>query len=57
MGRGEPSTSNVPEKKGSLGTLITKARLDLVQRQKGRPAFFRYIDQAIGTRVELVLPI
>ncbi|MBK6543091.1 MAG: histidine kinase [Flavobacteriales bacterium] len=57
VGRGEPSTSNVPEKKGSLGTLITKARLDLVQRQKGRPAFFRYIDQAIGTRVELVLPI
>ncbi|MBP6392166.1 MAG: histidine kinase [Flavobacteriales bacterium] len=43
--------------KTSLGTLITKARLDLVQKQKGRPASFKYIEQAIGTRVQLVLPI
>ncbi|MBK8340942.1 MAG: histidine kinase [Flavobacteriales bacterium] len=45
------------EGKTSLGTLITRARLDLVQKQKGRPAGFQYIEQAIGTRVQLVLPI
>ncbi len=46
-----------PLKKTSLATTITKARLDLVQKQKGRPAGFRIIDLAQGTRVEVSLPV
>jgi LytS/YehU family sensor histidine kinase len=46
----------VPVKKTSLATTITKARLDLVQKQKGKPAGFRIIDLAQGTRVEVSLP-
>jgi LytS/YehU family sensor histidine kinase len=44
-------------KKTSLGTVITRARLDLVGRQKGRPAGFTYIDMPQGTRVVLTLPM
>ena len=44
-------------KKTSLATTITKARLDLVQKQKGKPAGFRIIDLAQGTRVEVSLPV
>ncbi len=44
-------------KKSSLATAITQARLDLVQKQKGKPAGFAYIDLPQGTRVELSLPI
>ena len=44
-------------KKTSLGTVITRARLDLVGRQKGRPAGFTYIDLPQGTRVVLTLPM
>lgn len=47
----------MPEKKSSLGTAITRARLDLVSKQKGRPAGFNYIDLPQGTRVEVVLPV
>ena len=43
-------------KKTSLATTITKARLDLVQKQKGKPAGFRIIDLEQGTRVEVSLP-
>lgn len=43
-------------KKTSLAT-VAKARLDLVQKQKGKPAGFKYIDLPQGTRVELSLPI
>ena len=46
-----------PVKKTSLATTITQARLDLVQKQKGRPAGFKYIDLPQGTRVEVSLPI
>jgi len=46
-----------PVKKTSLGTTITKARLDLVSKQRGRPAGFRYIDLPQGTRVEVRLPV
>jgi tetratricopeptide (TPR) repeat protein len=44
-------------KKRSLGTAITQARLDLVGKQHGRPAGFRYVDLPQGTRVELNLPL
>ncbi len=59
VGRGGPKVPQpgVLEKKNSLGTAITQARLDLVQKQKGKPAGFTYIDLPHGTRVELSLPI
>ena len=44
-------------KKTSLATTITQARLDLVQKQKGKPAGFRIVDLPQGTRVEVSLPI
>ena len=43
--------------KRSLGTTITRERLDLLQKQKGRPAGFQYLEQLVGTRVELTVPI
>ncbi len=48
--------SGTEMKKTSLATTITKARLDLVQKQKGKPAGFRIIDLEQGTRVEVSLP-
>ena len=42
--------------KTSLGTEITRGRLDLVAKQKGRPAGFKYVDVEKGTRVEVTLP-
>ena len=58
-GRGATKNSgNHPTgKKRSLGTAITQARLDLVGKQHGRPAGFRYVDLPQGTRVELNLPL
>ena len=50
-------TENSTVKKGSLGTTITRERLELLQKQKGRPAGFRYLEQLVGTRVELTVPI
>jgi hypothetical protein len=47
----------MPEKKSSLGTAITKARLDLVSKHKGKPAGFMYVDLPQGTRVEVTLPV
>ncbi len=49
--------AGMPEKKSSLGTAITKARLDLIGKQKGRPAGFSYTDLPQGTRVEVTLPM
>ena len=40
----------------SLGTTITKERLDLWAAQRGAPANFTYAPVPVGTRVELVLP-
>ncbi len=40
----------------SLGTSITKERLDLWAAQCGAPASFTFVPVAIGTRVLLVLP-
>ena len=53
---GEQDPHDAPTKKTSLGTAITKARLDLVRQQKGKAAGFKYVDLEQGTRVELTLP-
>jgi len=53
MGAPDPGKGG---KKTSLGTAITKARLDLVRQQKGKEAGFIYVDLPQGTRVELTLP-
>ncbi|HMW98607.1 MAG TPA: hypothetical protein PJ983_15225, partial [Flavobacteriales bacterium] len=50
MGAPDPGKGG---KKTSLGTAITKARLDLVRQQKGKDAGFIYVDLPQGTRVEL----
>ncbi len=59
VGRNAPKAAVDPAipKKSSLATVITRARLDLVEKQKGRPAGFTYIDLPQGTRVELSLPL
>ena len=58
VGRNAPKPTNTgAPKKSSLATTITQARLDLVQKQKGKPAGFRIIDLSQGTRVEVSLPI
>lgn len=49
--------SGVPSKKTSLGTTITRARLDLVRKQHGGTAGFRYTDLPKGTRVEVEMPL
>ena len=51
---GTPTTA---VKKTSLGTTITRARLDLVQKQHGGKAGFKYVDLAQGTRVEVDMPL
>ena len=44
-------------KKTSLGTAITRARLDLVQKQYGGKAGWNYVDTPTGTRVEVDMPM
>ena len=51
------SKSAVSKEKTSLGTAITRARLDLVQKQKGGSAGFAYTDLPQGTRVDIHLPL
>ncbi len=46
-----------PVKKTSLGTAITRSRLDLVQKQHGGKAGFRYEDLPRGTRVIVEMPL
>jgi len=48
---------NAAVKKTSLGTAITRARLDLVQKQHGGKAGFKYTDLPQGTRVEVDMPM
>ena len=48
---------NAAMKKTSLGTTITRARLDLVQKQHGGKAGFRYVDVEKGTCVEVDMPL
>ena len=58
VGRNAPKKVEAePPKKTSLATTITQARLDLVEKQRGRPAGFRIIDLPQGTRVELSIPL
>ncbi len=52
-----PPTAGEPVKKTSLGTTITRSRLDLVQKQHGGQAGFRYEDLAEGTRVVVDMPV
>jgi len=52
-----PPAPGAPTKKTSLGTAITRARLDLVQKQHGGKARFHYTDLAQGTRVEVDMPL
>ncbi|MBK6543614.1 MAG: hypothetical protein IPG10_20630 [Flavobacteriales bacterium] len=47
----------IRQRKTSLGTAITRSRLDLVQKQHGGTAGFRYIDVPLGTRVEVEMPL
>ena len=44
-------------KKTSLGTAITRARLDLVPKQYGGRAGWNYVDTPTGTRVEVDMPM
>ncbi len=55
--RKESQAAAPPTKKTSLGTAITRARLDLVAKQHGGQAGFRYVDLPQGTRVEVELPL
>lgn len=52
-----PTPEGKPMKKTSLGTAITRARLDLVQKQHGGKAGFHYTDLPQGTRVEVDMPM
>ena len=49
--------SAVAKNKTSLGTAITRARLDLVEKHKGGSAGFRFVEIPMGTRVEIHLPL
>ena len=51
------STDAANAKKTSLGTAITRARLDLVQKQYGGRAGWSYVDTPTGTRVEVDMPM
>lgn len=56
-GAGMPSEQRTGTGRRSLGTTITKERLAHLARQKGRHAGFRYLERAIGTSVEVVIPV
>lgn len=43
--------------KTSLGTSITRSRLDLIEKLKGRPAGYHYLERTQGTHVRITLPI
>ncbi len=57
VGRHTAKPASAVPKKSSLATAITGARLDLIGKQKGRPAGFHYVDLEQGTRVEVSLPL
>ncbi|MBK6627349.1 MAG: tetratricopeptide repeat protein [Flavobacteriales bacterium] len=59
VGRNAPKAQHTeqPTKKTSLGTAITRSRLDLVQKQHDGHAGFRYVDRPTGTRVEVEMPL
>ncbi|MBK7271160.1 MAG: hypothetical protein IPI07_17135 [Flavobacteriales bacterium] len=56
----KPSAAQSPSggtAKTSLGTAITRERLDMFGKQRQGPAGFRYTDLLHGTRVEVEMPI
>lgn len=59
-GAGIQSRSGRPDKP-SLSTIITRERLELLNRQTGQPAFLHIVDKretgGLGVRVELQLPV
>lgn len=55
-GLGRSVTSSNGSGHTSLGTSITKERLELWAAQRGVPASFAFVPVPIGTRVDLVLP-
>lgn len=55
-GLGRQITSEKSSGHTSLGTSITKERLDLWAEQRGAPAQFAFVPVPVGTRVELTLP-
>ncbi|MCB0793627.1 MAG: histidine kinase [Flavobacteriales bacterium] len=58
VGRRQGSTPKAEQgKKRSLGTAITRSRLDLVQKQYGGKAGFHYEDLEQGTRVVVEMPL
>ncbi len=56
-GIGMPKDRSAGTGRRSLGTVITKERLDQLAEQKGRPAGFRYLECLKGTCVEVVIPV
>lgn len=56
-GTGMPKDRPAPDGGRSLGTVITRERLDQLAELKGRPAGFRYLERAVGTCVEVVIPV
>jgi|GEM_PF-1310089 two-component sensor histidine kinase len=56
-GLGMPKDKPAGTGRKSLGTVITKERLDQLAEQKGRPAGFRYLEWPKGTCVEVVIPV
>ncbi|HQV51268.1 MAG: histidine kinase [Flavobacteriales bacterium] len=56
-GNGMPKSKPVDTGRRSLGTVITKERLDQLAEQKGRPSGFQYMECAKGTCVEVVIPV
>lgn len=46
-----------PQGRTSMGTSITRTRLELIERMKGRAAVMRYLESSIGTKVEVTLPV
>jgi len=56
-GAGMPKDKPADSNKRSLGTVITKERLDQLAELKGRPAGFRYLEREVGTCVEVVIPV
>lgn len=59
VGRGKdqgPASPDAPPKT-SMGTGITQERLEMLGKQRGAEAGFRYVEVPQGTRVELRLPL
>lgn len=56
-GAGMPKEKPADNGRRSLGTVITKERLDQLAELKGRPAGFRYLEREVGTCVEVVIPV